>query len=200
MIIYYSPIKDAAEILKNEYMAQKFKIIKFNLPISGNSDLEYLSIVMKDRDGREFGHSELVHNYSGESGRLIVTGLPGSGKTTLLRYLAKEWAKGRALKSCKILFLISLGSLKGELNTLGDLLSKSGFGDLANLNDISENIYTINGAGACFLFDAYDELKGKYNLIDKIIEGTVVRFTPPFICLHHGHFPVKNSKREHKLR
>ena len=149
--------------------------MKFNLSISGNSDLEYL-VVMKDKDGQEFGHSELAQNYSGEGegGRFIVTGLPGSGKTTLLRHLAKEWASGRALKSCQILFLISLGSLEGEVNSLGDLLSKSGFGDLVNLKDISEKIYAINGAGACFLFDAYNELRGKYEFIDAIIEGSKI--------------------------
>ena len=166
------PLITAAEILKTEYRAQK--VTKFNLPISGNSDLEYLGILMKG-GGHEFGHSELAQNYSGESGRLIVIGLPGSGKTTLLRHLAKEWASGRVLKYCQILFLISLGSLEGEVNTLGDLLSKSGFGDLVNLKDISEKIYAINGAGACFLFDAYDELKGKrYKFIDAIIQGSKI--------------------------
>lgn len=70
------------------------------------------------------------------------------------------------------MFLISLGSLKGEVNTLSDLLIKTGFGDLKNLKDLSENIYATNGAEACFLFDAYDELKGnEYKFIDDIIEG-----------------------------
>ena len=103
MVVYYhhsnSPLKNAAEILKTEYRAQK--VMKFNLPISGNSDLEYLGIVMKDKYGHKFGHSELAQNYSGEGGRLIVTGLPGSGKTTLLRHLAKEWASGRASREFK---------------------------------------------------------------------------------------------------
>jgi hypothetical protein len=61
------------------------------------------------------------------------------------------------------------------VNTLGDLLSRSGFGDLVNLKDISEKIYAINGAGACFLFDAYDELKwNRYKFIDAIIEGSKI--------------------------
>ena len=38
--------------------------------------------------------------------RLLITGRPGAGKTTLLRYLAKEWAEGKALQLCEILFLI----------------------------------------------------------------------------------------------
>ena len=198
MVVYYhhsnSPLKNAAEILKTEYRAQK--VMKFNLPISGNSDLEYLGIVMKDRHGHKFGYSELAQNYLGEGGRLIVTGLPGSGKTTLLRYLAKEWANGRVLKSCQILFLISLGSLEGEVNTLGDLLSKSGFGDLVNLKDISEKIYAINGAGTCFLFDAYDELKGKYEFINEIIEGSKIHSS---FCLLTSR-PFSNEKFEKERR
>ena len=176
LFMYYqhsnSPIKSAAETLKNEYRAHK--VMRFNLPISGNSDLEYLGVVMKDTDRREFGHNELVQHYSGKAGRLIITGLPGSGKTTLLRHLAKEWANGRALKSCQILFLISLGSLEGEVNTIGDLLSKSGFGDITNLKQVSEKIYATNGVGACFLFDAYDELKLNRQFIDMIMEGSKI--------------------------
>ena len=177
LFMYYqdsnSPIKSAEEILKNEYRAHK--VIKFNLPISGNSDLEYLGVVMKDTDGREFGHSELVQNYSGKTGCLVVIRLPGSGKTTLLRHLAKKWANGRALKSCQILFLILLDSLEGEVNALGDLLSKSGFGDLMNLKDISEKIYATNGAGACFLIDAYGELKwNRCKFIDAIMEDNEI--------------------------
>ena len=201
LFIYYqhsnSPIKSAVETLKNEYRAHK--VTKFNLPISSNSDLEYPGVVMKDADGCEFGHNELIQNYSGKTGRLIVTGLPGSGKTTLLRHLAKEWANGRALKSCQILFLISLGSLDGEVNALGDLLSNSGFGDLMNFKDISQKIYATNGAGACFLFDAYDELKwNRYMFIDAIMEGSKIHSS--FCCLHHGHFPVKSLKSKHDLR
>jgi hypothetical protein len=52
--VYYlhsnSPLTTAAEILKTEYRAQK--VIKFNLPISGNSDLEYLGVVLKDKVGQ----------------------------------------------------------------------------------------------------------------------------------------------------
>jgi adenylate kinase family enzyme len=194
VIMYYlhssSPLTTAAEILKTEYRAQK--VINFNLPISWNSDLEHLGVVIKDTDGHEFGHSELLQTYSGEGGRLIVTGLPGSGKTTLLRKLAKEWANGRVLKSCQILFLISLGSLKGEVNTLRDLLSKSGFGDLVNLKDISEKIYATNGAGACFLLDAYDELINESKYLDEIIEGNKIHSS--FCLLTSRPFSSKNFK------
>ena len=162
----------AAKALKNEYRAHK--VMKFNLPISGNNDWEYLGVVLKGMD-HEFGLSELLQNYSGEGGRVIITGQPGSGKTTLLRHLAKEWANGRALPNCQILFLISLGSLEGEVNTLGDLLFKSGFGDIKHLKEVSEKIYVTNGVGVCFLFDAYDELKwNSYKFIDDIMEGSKI--------------------------
>jgi hypothetical protein len=100
------------------------------------------------------------------------------------------------MKSCQILFLISLGSLKGEVNNLSDLLSKSGFDDLVNLKDISEKIYTINGAGACFLFDAYDELidKRNYKFIDAIIEGSKIHSS--FCLLTSRPFSVEKFENE----
>ena len=135
--------------------------------------------------GHEFGYSELAQNYSGEGGHLIVTGLPGSGKTTLLRHLAKEWANGRALKSCQILFLISLGSLE-EVNTLGDLLSKSGFGvQSTELEHVSCLMPMMSSRGNMSL------LMQSYK---------AVRFTLHFVCLHHGRFPVKDLKRKYELR
>ena len=79
-----------------------------------------------------FRHGEVVQNYSGKGGRLIITGLLGSGKATLSLHLrlAQEWANGRIfnLPFCQILFL--LYSHFVHLNAVGDLLSKSGFGDL----------------------------------------------------------------------
>ena len=91
------------------------------------NDFDYFSVVMKNVDVCDFGTSELVQNYSGETGRLIVTGQPGSGKTTLLRHLAREWDNGRASQSCQILFLIVLGSLDEEANSFpSNLFSKSG--------------------------------------------------------------------------
>ena len=49
LFLYYQhnncPMTAAAEALKNEYRAHK--VIKFNLPISGNNDWEYLGVVLK---------------------------------------------------------------------------------------------------------------------------------------------------------
>ena len=150
MAFYYqhnsSPVTNTAETLKNQY--RDHYVMKFNL--LNISNMEYLGMVMKDTNRHEFGYSKLVQTYTGKGGRLIITGLPGSGKTTLLRHLAKEWANGRAFPNCCIVFLISLGSLRGEVNTLSDLLIKTGFGDLKNLKDLSENIYATNGAEAYF--------------------------------------------------
>ena len=175
----YSSIEIAAETLKNEYKTHK--IIKFNLPVSDNTNMEYLSVVLTHKNGHEFGVGELVQNYTGKDGRLIITGQPGSGKTTLLRHLAKEWAHERAFQSCQILFLINLGALEGEPKTFSDLLSKSGFGDIKNLKSVAEEIYASKGAGACLLLDAYDELKwNRYNFIDDIIEGSKI---PSSFCL-----------------
>ena len=92
--------------------------------------------------------------------RLLITGRPGAGKTTLLRFLAKEWAEGRTLKKCEILFLIPLGQMKRRgtfaWNSLSDML-KSSFKDIKYIEEVAKEITSRHGAGACFLLDAYDE-------------------------------------------
>lgn len=85
---------------------------------------------MKDQHRHEFLHRDFQRTYIGEPGRLIITGQPGSGKTTLLRQMAKEWAYGRALQSCEILFLVDLSDIQGEVNSIIDLLTKSRYKDM----------------------------------------------------------------------
>ena len=191
----HSAIQAAAETLRKNYMT--LPITELNLPQSEGRNLhvDYLDVVLKDMSGKTFMHNELLSNYTGESGRLIITGQPGSGKSTLLRHLAMEWAESRTLQSCQILFLIELGELDGKISSLNDLLTNSGYEDLKGVKQIAEEIYGNEGAGACFLLDAYDLLKHNYKFIDDIMQGS--RFHSSFCVLTLRSIVNKFNKNTH---
>jgi hypothetical protein len=75
-----------------------------------------------------------------------------------MRYLAKEWANGRRLRSCKVLFLLQLGDLSKDEKpqSLPDLLQLSPYNGL-DLAGLSKEIQQRQGARACFLLDSYDK-------------------------------------------
>ena len=155
-----SAINKAAGILCGIY--EESDVVQFDLLRSqaASHNMPFLDVIMKNRHGDEIAVNELLLNYTGQPGHLLITGQPGSGKTTFMRHLAKEWAEGRVLSSCQILFLIYLGRLNQNvgLNSLTSLLRASPYEDLDYVS-ISEEIRMNHGAGACFLLDAYDEWK-----------------------------------------
>ena len=78
-----------------------------------------------------------------------------------MRHLAKKWANRKNLQFCEILFLIDLSELKKYKKrcfSLTDLISfsiaKEG---LKDVETIAKEITAKQGAGTCFLIDAYDE-------------------------------------------
>ena len=92
-----------------------------------------------------------------------------------MRYVAKEWAKGKALQSCDILFLIDLSQYDAEimLNSITDLLKWLEYEDLENLVNV---IFGNNGNGTCFLLDEYHELHEEHNkFIVNIMEGNIIQ-------------------------
>lgn len=149
-------ITDTTNILKEQYKHQP--VIEFDL-LRHASDMPFLHVETIDQ----------VKKLESNSGRLLITGQPGAGKTTLMRHLAKEWGEGRALQSCQILFLVYLGHLKSRghhsCNSLTNLLQIS-YRDLKDIQHIAEEIVAKQGAGACFLLDAYDEWHQKDYVYD----------------------------------
>ena len=143
-------IMDAADTLRDQYKGEQ--VVEFGL-LNYASDMPYLNVKVT-------GHrvQELLNELdSGKLHRLLITGRPGAGKTTLMKHVAKEWAEGKTLQSCQILFLIYLGSLNNKGHrSLNDLLTES-HKDLRDEQHIADEIAARQGAGACFLFDAYDE-------------------------------------------
>lgn len=105
--------------------------------------------------------------------RLLITGQPGSGKTTLMRYIAKQWAKGKMLRSCQLLFLFYLGEYRRYYHgdSLDNLLSME-YSDMHfDIPSLTEAILHNSGYGTCLLFDAFDErtTKQEHNYVYKVM-------------------------------
>ena len=157
--------------------------VEFKL-LDNASDMPFINVTMKsngfmtesvqlfhdiDKKYQNVMDTELRHN----GPRVLITGSPGAGKTTLLRQLAKEWAEGRSLQSCQILFLVHLDHLskKNKPQSLNDLLELTAHNDLKNIKKVSEEIRDNSGAGTCFLLDSYDGWSWKNDYVHSLFFG-----------------------------
>ena len=146
-------VLDAAVTLRNLYMEMTTLQFKYKFP----SDQEFLDILLKNTSSNLIIQEKSALEFR----RLLITGQPGAGKTTYIRHLAKKWAKYKTLQFCEILFLINLSEVKqyknGCFSLLDLILSSTTKEDLKDIENIAKEITTKQGAGACFLIDAYDE-------------------------------------------
>ena len=167
-------IPNAAMSLRNEYKSDR--VVKNHDLQSSVAELKFLNVSFEDTNGTTIQQNELIANYTGTPGCLAITGKPGSGKTTFLRYLAKEWAEGRALKSCQILFLVHFQIQSRHIvDNLTDLINLSEHIDLLDIgNNINEIVSEIlnhhdneRTSGACFLLDGYENANSNFLNSDK---------------------------------
>jgi hypothetical protein len=173
-----SSLTTAAHTLKGLY--RHHPVVEFEL-LDFTANMPYINVTM-ERAGTTVDFWELLNKVdlkhtmqlhaTGQSGileRILITGHPGAGKTTLMRYLAKEWANGRRLRSCKVLFLIQLGDLSKDEKprSLPDLLQLSPYNGL-DLAGLSKEIEQREGAGACFLLDSYDKWIWKKDFVYRL--------------------------------
>ena len=167
-LVYSDTVINAANVLRSMYQDQL--VIEFN-PLY-HPYMPFINLTMEIH-GERVTLSKMLSNLNLDiAQRVLITGKPGAGKTTLMRYLAKEWAEGRTLQSCQILFLIRLGHLQrrnqNDFYSLTDLLTASNK-DLMGIKTIAEEITDRFGAGACFLLDAYDEWYHKQYFVKNLM-------------------------------
>ena len=192
--------QNAVRFLKELYSRQK--VIQFDsLRITHHTS--FLAVLMKgDNDSK----IHVPHWQGGifnetsvppHAKRLLISGQPGSGKTTLLQYLAKEWTEGKALHFCQILFLIRLGQLRSRglkaWNSLTDMLT-SAFLDIRDIQSVALEIASNNGAGACFLLDAYNEWY-PYDYVHDLVFHNVLNNS---FCILTSRFLKENSGLQFK--
>ena len=183
------PLITAAQTLKGRYKHQP--VVEFEL-LDHTIDMPFLNVTMTNLtsnmviefwnilSGIDSKHQRLQTTDQPDQvkplERLLITGHPGAGKTTLMRQLAKEWAEGRALQSCQILFLIHLDRLSKDFKpqSLSDLLMISPHKDLKNIKQVTEEIQSRHGAGTCFLLDAYNEWNWKKDYVHSLLFNAVL--------------------------
>ena len=163
--LYTHPsIIEAITSSKTDYYRQA--LFDFNVTVV---DLHFLNVSLR-YTGRHSNHTNMniweVLNEINYSEVLLITGQPGAGKTTLMRYLAKMWADGSTLKTCQMLFYISLKD--GEsIISLESLLRKSP-NHLVDTKSIAEEIELKRGTGVCFLIDSYE---WNYDYVYQLLQG-----------------------------
>ena len=167
-LVYSDTVINAANVLKSMYQDQP--VIEFN-PLY-HPHMPFINLTMKIH-GKRVTLSKMLSDLNLDiAQRILITGKPGAGKTTLMRYLAKEWAEGKALQSCQILFLIHLGQLQrrqqNDFYSLTDLLTALNK-DLKGIKTIAEEITARLGAGVCFLLDAYNEWYHKQDFVKNLM-------------------------------
>ena len=174
-----NPLTSAAHTLKGQY--RHHPVVEFGL-LDFTDNMPYINVTMKSAGSRtivnfwevlndlDSKHTRSQATEPGKLERILITGHPGVGKTTLMRYLAKEWAYDRRLRSCKVLFLFQFGRLVSkdkEPQSLIDLLQLSPYKHL-DLEGLSKEIQQRQGAGACFLLDSYDERIWKKDFVHQL--------------------------------
>ena len=203
-----SPIATAAQILKGEYIhpVNEFKLLDYA------GDMPFLNISMRsegslvdsrqlfskiDEEYRRYIQDTKLQHANDKGPRVLITGHPGAGKTTLLRHLAKEWAEGRALRSCQILFLIHLDRLSKDRKpqSLSDLLELTPHNDLNSIQQVFEKIQIKNGTGVCFLLDSYDGWFWTKDYVDWLFFGGSL---PSSLCVLTSR-PLYSKEKEGKI-
>ena len=207
------PFTTAVKALKVKYKIQP--VVEFT-PIHYAINMAFLNItlrsqsensVIKDIDSWKFFNevnlkyqteymrpTKYSDNSKHKSLRIMFSGHPGAGKTTLMRHIAKEWAQGRALQSCKMLILIHLDRLsttEQKPESLSQLLQISPLHD--QLNDVEEVVKEIqenDGAGVCFLFDSIDRWPHKKDSVHRLFFKSDLRLS---LC-------ISTSREVHTFR
>ena len=207
---YGDPFITAVKALKDRYKVQS--VVELRL-LDYATDMAFLNItlrnqseksVINDIDSWQF-FNEVNLKYQTEymqptnyydsnkhkSLRIMISGHPGAGKTTLMRHIAKEWAEGRALQACEILFLIHLDRLattEQKPQSLSQLLQMSSLSDnLNNVEEVSKKIQESNGAGGCFLFDSIDGWPHTNDFVHDLFFDSDLRFSLCISTSHHVH-------------
>uniref|UniRef100_A0A9J8D382 NLR family CARD domain containing 5 n=1 Tax=Cyprinus carpio carpio TaxID=630221 RepID=A0A9J8D382_CYPCA len=162
----------AQAVVKNIHLEDTWVYLRHKNPPRGKDRSIQPQATLDNHEGEESEHKVSVESLLKTTSRVVMLlGQAGSGKTLLVHCLGRDWAEG-SFPSIHLLFLLEFR----QLNLISRNLSLKELlflfypasGDIEEQSDAVFAFILSNPEKVCFIFDGYDEFRGKLTHPEKL--------------------------------
>uniref|UniRef100_A0A8C2B3Z3 NLR family CARD domain containing 5 n=1 Tax=Cyprinus carpio TaxID=7962 RepID=A0A8C2B3Z3_CYPCA len=162
----------AQAVVKNIHLEDTWVYLRHKNPPRGKDRTIQPQATLDNHEGEESEHKVSVESLLKTTSRVVMLlGQAGSGKTLLVHCLGRDWAEG-SFPSIHLLFLLEFR----QLNLISRNLSLKELlflfypasGDIEEQSDAVFAFILSNPEKVCFIFDGYDEFRGKLTHPEKL--------------------------------